>query len=375
MNMILHDNPTAQIKQGNTLANPLFTDGDAAQDLRLRRRQSALPRQALEHRPRRRATTRIERFKHYGIPPAKQGDYAYLLHILRSLKSTGKGACILPHGVLFRGNAEARDPQESGPARLHQGHHRPAGQLVLRHRHPRLHHRAGQGGRPRARKGIFMIDARKGFMQGRPEEPPARAGHPPHRRHLHPPGGDARLRRAWCRWPRSATQRTTTTSTCRATSTAPSPRTCRTSTATCAAASPTATSTPWADYWQVFPACAPRCSSRPAAPATSALASPPREIKTAIFGHAEFTAFIAPRPSCSRNGRRPTPAARGFAKGGHPKALIETIAEALLAAFREAPLLDAYDVYQHLMDYWAETMQDDCYLIAADGWVAAAQPR
>jgi type I restriction enzyme M protein len=38
-------------------------------------------------------------------------------------------------------------------------------------------------------------------------------------------------------------------------------------------------------------------------------------------------------------------------------------------------LLDAYDVYQHLMDYWGETMQDDCYLIAADGWVAAAQPR
>jgi type I restriction enzyme M protein len=41
------------------------------------------------------------------VPPAKQGDYAYLLHIIRSMKSTGKGACILPHGVLFRGNAEA----------------------------------------------------------------------------------------------------------------------------------------------------------------------------------------------------------------------------------------------------------------------------
>ena len=38
-------------------------------------------------------------------------------------------------------------------------------------------------------------------------------------------------------------------------------------------------------------------------------------------------------------------------------------------------MLDPYDVYQHLMDYWAETMQDDCYLIAADGWYEAAQPR
>ena len=60
---------------------------------------------------------------------------------------------------------------------------------------------------------------------------------------------------------------------------------------------------------------------------------------------------------------------------GHPKALIETIAEDLLERFRRAPLLDAYDIYQHLMDYWAETMQDDTYLIAATGWVKGAQPR
>ena len=33
-------------------------------------------------------------------------------------------------------------------------------------------------------------------------------------------------------------------------------------------------------------------------------------------------------------------------------------------------VIDPYDIYQHLMDYWAETMQDDCYLIAADGWKA-----
>jgi type I restriction enzyme M protein len=70
-----------------------------------------------------------------------------------------------------------------------------------------------------------------------------------------------------------------------------------------------------------------------------------------------------------------TPKLKAFDKDGRPKVLIETIAEDLLAAFRKVPLLDAYDVYQHLMDYWAETMQDDCYLIAADGWCEAAQPR
>lgn len=43
-----------------------------------------------------------------GTPPEKNGDFAFLLHIIKSLKNTGKGAVILPHGVLFRGNAEAQ---------------------------------------------------------------------------------------------------------------------------------------------------------------------------------------------------------------------------------------------------------------------------
>jgi type I restriction enzyme M protein len=62
-------------------------------------------------------------------------------------------------------------------------------------------------------------------------------------------------------------------------------------------------------------------------------------------------------------------------KGDKPKALIDTLSEELLATFQKAKLLDAYDVYQHLMDYWAETMQDDVYLIASDGWREAAKPR
>jgi type I restriction enzyme M protein len=67
---------------------------------------------------------------------------------------------------------------------------------------------------------------------------------------------------------------------------------------------------------------------------------------------------------------RTTPQLQTFGKGDNPKALIAAIAETLLTAFRDAPLLDPYDIYQHLMDYWAESMQDDAYLIAADGWVA-----
>jgi type I restriction enzyme M protein len=101
MNMILHNNPTAEIKQGNTLANPLFNDdlGDlktfdyvVANPLFNDKRWSTSL--TPEH-------DNFERFTPYGIPPGKQGDYAYLLHIVRSIKSTGKGACILPHVVLY----------------------------------------------------------------------------------------------------------------------------------------------------------------------------------------------------------------------------------------------------------------------------------
>jgi type I restriction enzyme M protein len=106
MNMILHNNPTALIVQGNTLADPKFKDGDSLKTFDYvvanppfsdKRWSTGIDPQEDPH----------ERFKHFGTPPARQGDYAYLLHIVRSLNSRAKGACILPHGVLFRGNAEA----------------------------------------------------------------------------------------------------------------------------------------------------------------------------------------------------------------------------------------------------------------------------
>jgi type I restriction enzyme M protein len=106
------------------------------------------------------------------------------------------------------------------------------------------------------------------------------------------------------------------------------------------------------------------------------LKRPIAEVKTAIFGHAEFTAFNDTATKLFAKWKKANkPLLDSFHKRGHPKVLIEAIAEDLLAAFRTAPLLDAYDVYQHLMDYWAAIMQDDCYIIAADGRKTGAQPR
>ena len=93
MNMILHNNPIALIEQGNTLSVPKFKEGDTLKtfDYVVANPPFSDKRWRTGINP---AKDEFERFKPFGIPPAKQGDYAYLLHIVRSLKSTGKRACM-----------------------------------------------------------------------------------------------------------------------------------------------------------------------------------------------------------------------------------------------------------------------------------------
>ena len=162
MNMILHDFPTANILSGNTLAAPKFKDGE-----QLRTYDYVVANPPFSDKTWTTGLTPskdpFQRFA-WGEPPAKQGDYAYLLHIIRSMKGAGKAACILPHGVLFRGNAEATIRQQlvrSGylkgiiglPANLFYGTGIPACIVVLDKENAA------------ARKGVFMIDASKGFIK------------------------------------------------------------------------------------------------------------------------------------------------------------------------------------------------------------------
>src|SRR5438132_1683703 len=167
MNMILHNNPTALIVQGNTLTDPKFKDGDTLKtfDYVVANPPFSDKRWSTGLDP---LNDPYERFKPFGTPPARQGDHAYLLHIVRSLKSTGKGACILPHGVLFRGGAESdirralvRKGYIKGiiglPANLFYGTGIPACIVVV----------DKEGAQ--SRKGIFMIDASRGFMKDGPK--------------------------------------------------------------------------------------------------------------------------------------------------------------------------------------------------------------
>src|SRR5437016_1664872 len=167
MNMILHDCPTAEIWKDNVLAGPHFKQANGGLktfDFVVANPPFSFKAWSNGFNPHEDEFKRFE----FGIPPAKNGDLAFLLHILTSLKSTGKAAVNLPHGVLFRGGAEAtirREIVRRGyikgiiglPANLFYGTGIPACILVLDKENAAV------------RKGIFMIDASRGFMKDGPK--------------------------------------------------------------------------------------------------------------------------------------------------------------------------------------------------------------
>ena len=103
MNMILHGNEIADIRKGDTISSPQFTTNDRLDTFDFLVANPPFSTKSWTNG----LDKEYGRFDGYGRPPNKNGDFAFLLHILKSLKSTGKGAVILPHGVLFRGNSEA----------------------------------------------------------------------------------------------------------------------------------------------------------------------------------------------------------------------------------------------------------------------------
>ena len=376
MNMILHDFPTANVLSGNTLFDPKFKDGE-----RLRTYDYVVANPPFSDKTWSTGLTpaqdRFQRFA-WGVPPKKQGDYAYLLHIIRSMKSTGKGACIVPHGVLFRGGAEAVIRQQlirSGylkaiiglPANLFYGTGIPACILALDKENATV------------RKGIFMIDASKGFMKDGPknrlreqdihrivdtftrqdESDPRYARMVPVEE-IADPKNDYNLNLP--RYIDSA-----------------EPEDLQDIDGHLRGGIPERDiddPVRLQPYWKILPSVRTALFKKGDRSGYCELSLPIAEVKPAIFGHAEFTAFHETATKLFAKWKKAsTPLLKGFAKEGRPKPLIEIISENLLATFKTAPLLDAYDVYQHLMDYWAETMQDDCYLIAAEGWKVGAQPR
>ena len=129
-------------------------------------------------------------------------------------------------------------------------------------------------------------------------------------------------------------------------------------------------------YWSVFPSLRQALFTDNGRVGYSEARDETQQMKAAILGHDEFESYRK-RVTAILDGwrERHEPLLKGIEAGANPKTVIHTLSDDLLARFASLPLLDPYDVYQRLLDYWDETMQDDVYLIVADGWVEAAKPR
>jgi type I restriction enzyme M protein len=163
MNMILHDCPTAEIWQDNVLPLPHFKEKNGSLktfDFVVANPPFSFKAWSTGFHP---EEDQFKRFE-FGIPPRKNGDLAFLLHILTCLNSAGKAAVNLPHGVLFRGGAEGEIRREivrrgyikgviGLPPNLFYGTGIPACIVVLDKENAH------------ARKGIFMVDASRGFIK------------------------------------------------------------------------------------------------------------------------------------------------------------------------------------------------------------------
>jgi type I restriction enzyme M protein len=365
MNMILHDNPTALIVQGNTLADPKFKEGDGLKtfDYVVANPPFSDKRWSTGITP---SLDPYERFQSFGTPPDKQGDYAYLLHIIRSLKSNGKGACILPHGVLFRGNAEAdirknliRRGYIKGiiglPANLFYGTGIPACIVVIDKQDAQ------------ARKGIFMIDASKGYIKDGPKnrlrEQDLHLIVDTFNNKLEVPKysrmvsvEEIEKNEFNLNLPRYIDSQ--------------EPEDLQDIEGHLKGGIPIADIDALQPYWDVCPGLR-AALFKPNRKGYVDLAVEPSAIKSTIFSHPEFVNFMDSMNAhfaVWRDHHGNT--LRSLKPGFHAKDVIKILSEDLLGHYAGKPLMDNYAVYQHLMDYWAETMQDDCYLISVDGWKA-----
>jgi type I restriction enzyme M protein len=368
MNMILHGNEDADIAKGDTITSPDFTRND-----QLRTFDFAVMNPPFSVKS---WSNGLEydygRFG-FGRPPAKNGDYAFLLHVLKSLKSTGKAAIIMPHGVLFRGHAEAairRELLRRGyikgiiglPPNLFYGTGIPACIVALDKEHAT------------GRVGVFMIDASKGFRKDGPKNrlraqdihkivdtftrqteierysrmvPLAEIADPKNNYNLNIP-----------RYIDSS-----------------EPEDIQDLGAHLHGGIPDRDLDLLSGYWDAFPLLRGRLFELNR-PGYSSLTLEVGLVQQAILESPEFQKFAtAARDLTTEWFTAHRDRLAGIDADTKPGNLIGAISEDLLARFKSVALLDEYDVYEQLMTYWDDVMHDDVFLIMNDGWLDAAKPR
>jgi type I restriction enzyme M protein len=373
MNMILHGHETAEIWKGNTLASPYFKNGDGSLktfDFAVANPPFSAKAWSTGLDP---ANDEFHRFD-VGVPPAKNGDYAFLLHAVKSLKSTGKAAIILPHGVLFRGHREAEiraNLVKRGlikgviglPPNLFYGTGIPACIVVI--------DKEGAA----ERDCIFMIDASKGFVKdgnknrlraqdihkivdvfNRELEVP-RYSRPVPVEEIASVGNNYNLNLA--RYIDSS-----------------EPEDIQDLEAHLRGGIPERDVDLLSPYWEVLPSVRAELFTNGSRAGYCEPAVDGSEVRPKITGHPEYATFAEAVTAAFDEW---TVAHRStlleFDEGALPRAVVRQLSEDVLERFGPLPLISEYEVYQRFMDYWGEVMQDDLYLIAAEGWAGATQPR
>jgi len=369
MNMWLHGYPEAAIAGGNTIASPEFKEKDGT----LKRFDFAVANPPFSVKNWTSGINPMDdefnRFRGYGVPPDKNGDYAFLLHIISSLKSTGKGAVILPHGVLFRGNAEAEIRKNilerkwikgiiGLPANLFYGTGIPACIIVIDKEDAE------------SREGVFMMDASKGYIKDGPKNRLREQD-------LHKivdafnnqwevdkysrfvPFSEVEKNEYNLNIPRYIDMQ--------------EEEDIQDLNAHLSGGIPQKDIDALQEYWEVYPNLRREMFTQ-LREGYSRLNVEKAAIKSTIYEHPDFTQYNTQLDALFKEYTvHNHPVMNGIDDNTKPKVFIKTIAEDLLERYANRPLMVRYDVYQHLLDYWNETMKDDVYLLVEDGWVATVK--
>ena len=367
MNMWLHENAEAIIERENTITNPQFKNKDGT----LKTFDFAVSNPPFSTKswsngidP---ANDEFKRFDGYAIPPTKNGDYAFLLHLIKSLKPTGKGAIILPHGVLFRGGAEAEIRKNiltrgyikgiiGLPPNLFYGTGIPACIIVIDKENAE------------SRKGVFLIDASKGFVKdGNKNRLQARDIHkivdafakqteiPKYSRMVSLSEIADKKNDYNLNIPRYIDSQ--------------EEQDIQDIEAHLKGDIPKKDIDDLERYWNVYPKIRLELFAPSKRIGYETLKVDNSKIKSTIFDHVEFKTYSETITKSYNNWKKTNLLLlNGIKIGTHPKELIFKISESILEEFSKLKLIDKYDIYQHLMTYWEDTMQDDLYILSENGW-------
>ena len=367
MNMWLHNNPEADIRLGNTLSGPEFLDDNGG----LKQFDYAVANPPFSYKSWRNGFDPehdlFKRFEGFTLPPDKNGDYAFLLHLIKSLKSTGKGCIVMPLGVLFRGNAEGlirkRLIQQGYikgiiglPANLFYGTGIAACLIVFDKEDAH------------ERENIFMIDASKGFIKdGNKNRLREQDIHKiidtflseqelPKYSRIVPIDEIAGEKNDFnLNIPRYIDSQ--------------EDEDIQNIQAHLTGGIPEHDIKELHRYWDVFSTLKSSLFEKTSQEGYYSLLIEPQRIREHILEHAESISFKEEMFEIfSVWAKQTSSELMQLEKGFHPSDVINQIAESLLTTFSNKQLIEKYDLYQILMDYWYEVMQDDLYVHSTGGW-------